>query len=180
MLAEAINIVQRDDYAALTMRQLANHCDMKLASLQYHFKTWDELIEAIAAHILEEYAALSQSTNNAIETVSLQVFVDFILSDIELLESARLWPKIRAWGLVEPRMSDMLTNIYSHYMDFLTHKFTQLGCTQPTYEALAMMSMLEGASIFVGEGSNYFQHLKGVKAQILANLKDRFGTALSA
>lgn len=174
ILTEAINIIQRDGYAALTMRQLASECDMKLGSLQYHFKTRDALIEGIAAHILEQYAALLNSTSGAIETVSLPVFIEFILGNIELLESARLWPQLRAWGLVEPRMKDMLADIYSHYMKFLIREFTALGCAEPKFEALAMMSMLEGASVFVGNGSAYYQDLDGVKHRILANLEARF------
>ena len=102
------------------------------------------------------------------------------MSDIEHIESARLWPQLRAWGLVEPRMKDMLADIYSHYMDFLIHKFTQLDCSKPKWEALAMMSLLEGASVFVGKGSTYYQDLKGVKRQVLANLEARFGTDLLA
>lgn len=178
ILAKAINIIQRDGYAALTMRQLASESEMKLASLQYHFKTWDALIEAIAKHILEEYAALWNSTNDAIETVSLPVFIEFILGNIELIESARLWPQLRAWGLVEPRMKEMLADIYSHYINFLTHKFSQLGCPQPKLEALAMISMLEGASVFVGRGSPFFQDLEGMKNQILENIEARFGADL--
>lgn len=180
ILTEAVNIIQRDGYAALTMRRLAADSDMKLASLQYHFKTWDALIEAIAEHILAEYAALWSRTNDAIETVSLPVFIEFILGNIELSESARLWPQLRAWGLVEPRMKEMLANIYNYYLNFLTHKFTQLGCTQPKLEALAMISMLEGASVFVGNGSAFFEDLKGMKNQILDNLAERFGPGVLA
>jgi AcrR family transcriptional regulator len=175
ILNKAINIIQRDGYAALSMRQLATDCDIKLASLQYHFNTWDALIEAIAAHILKEYASHWNGDGEAFEAVSLTMFVDFILSDIERLESARLWPQLRAWGLVEPRMKVMLADTYSHYMKYLTHKFTQLGCEEPKLEALTMMITLEGASIFVGKGSTYYRQLKRVKRQLLVNLENRFG-----
>jgi AcrR family transcriptional regulator len=175
VLNTAINTIQRDGYAALSMRQLATDCDIKLASLQYHFNTWDALIEAIAAHIVEEYASHWNGDSEAFKTVSLSMFVDFILSDIERLESSRMWPQLRAWGLVEPRMKDMLAGIYSHYMKYLTHKFTQLGCEDPKLEALTMMITLEGASIFVGKGSTYHRQLKRVKMQVLENLEHRFG-----
>jgi AcrR family transcriptional regulator len=175
ILNTAINIIQRDGYAALTMRQLASDCDIKLSSLQYHFKTWGALIDAIAAHILEEYGSHWNGDSEAFEALSLPMFVDFILSDIERLESSRLWPQLRAWGLVEPRMKGMLSDIYSHYMKYLTHKFTQLGCEEPKLEALTMMITLEGASIFVGKGSAYYRQLKHVKVKMLANLENRFG-----
>jgi AcrR family transcriptional regulator len=175
ILNMAIKIVQRDGYCALTMRQLATDCDLKLASLQYHFKTWDALIEAIAAHILKEYASHWEDNGAAFDEVSLPAFIHFILSDIEREESARLWPQLRAWGLVESCMKDVLTDIYSHYMQYLTHKFTQLGCPQPNTEALELMITLEGASIFVGRGSTYHRQLKGVKSQVLAKLENRFG-----
>lgn len=175
ILNTAINIIQRDGYAALTMRRLATDCDIKLASLQYHFSTWDVLIEAIATHILKEYASHWNGDSEAFKSISLPMFVDFILSDIERQESSRLWPQLRAWGLVEPRMKGMLTDIYSHYMRYLTHKFTQLGCEEPKLEALTLMITLEGASIFVGKGSTYYRQLKRFKIQVLENLENRFG-----
>jgi len=180
ILNTALTIIQADGYAALTMRNLANASAMKLGSLQYHFKTRDELIEAIADHILDEYSTLWNSSNDVFETVSLPVFIDFLLGNIALLESARLWPQLWAWGLVEPRMKCMLEKIYEPYMQFMIKKFTELGCSNPKLEGLAMMSMLEGATIFIGRGASFENDLEAVKCNIIESLESRFGEAISS
>ena len=55
ILETAIEIIATQGYAKLTMRALARASGMKLGALQYHFRTWDELLVALATYIGAEY-----------------------------------------------------------------------------------------------------------------------------
>ena len=55
ILEAAIEIIASEGYAKLTMRALARASGMKLGALQYHFPTWKDLLQALAAFIGEEY-----------------------------------------------------------------------------------------------------------------------------
>ncbi len=175
ILNNALAIIQDDGYAALTMRYLATTSQIKLGSLQYHFKTREVLLEALADHIYTLYASLWNSDNDAFESVSLKTFIEFLLDDIGRIESARLWPQLWAWALVEPSMKAMMDKLYAPLLAFLNLRFTQLGCDNPEEEALALMCLLEGATIFVGAGSRHTQSRAAMQANLLAVLEARFG-----
>lgn len=175
ILGNALAIIQDNGYAALTMRHLASVSEMKLGSLQYHFKTREVLLDALAEYIHEQYASLWSQDNTAFESVSLKTFIEFLLEDIGRIESARLWPQLWAWALVEPTMKAMMDKLYAPLVDFLNHRFTQLGCNKPEEEALAMLCLLEGAAIFVGAGSFHADRRVAMQANLLESLEARFG-----
>ncbi|CAA0123039.1 Uncharacterised protein [BD1-7 clade bacterium] len=175
ILGNALAIIQDDGYAALTMRHLASVSAMKLGSLQYHFKTREVLLEALAEHIHDQYASLWSQDNTAFESVSLRTFIEFLLDDIGRVESARLWPQLWAWALVEPTMKAMMDKLYQPLVAFLNHRFTQLGCDKPKEEALAMLCLLEGAAIFVGAGSFHADSRVAMRKNLLDTFEARFG-----
>ena len=179
ILSNALSIIQDDGYASLTMRHLALVSGVKLGSLQYHFKTRDILLEALADHIYVLYASLWISDNAVFESVSLKTFIEFLLEDIGRIESSRLWPQLWAWALVEPTMKTMMDKLYAPLVEFLNHRFTQLGCDNPKEEALAMMCLLEGAAIFVGAGSRHASSRAAMQVNLLAVLQVRFGDNFS-
>ena len=55
ILQEAIGIIASEGYGKLTMRALARASGMKLGALQYHFRTWEDMLRALAAHIAKAY-----------------------------------------------------------------------------------------------------------------------------
>ncbi|NRB39397.1 MAG: TetR/AcrR family transcriptional regulator [Pseudomonadales bacterium] len=179
ILAKAIVIIQQQGYAALTMRHLAKCCDLKLASLQYHFKTRDLLIEAIAEYILATYTTSWDTNNTEFESVSIHAVIDFIIEDMAQEETAKLWPQLWAMGLVEPKMKSMLDTMYAPYIDFFVTKLTKLGCEHPLEEALALVSTLEGLMLFVGHGQKHETRRAAVKEVLLGNLTLKFGECIS-
>ena len=55
ILEAAIALIVDEGYSSLTMRALAREVGMKLASLQYHFRTTDELMRGVVNHIGDTY-----------------------------------------------------------------------------------------------------------------------------
>ena len=51
----AIDIIASEGYGKLTMRALARASGMKLGALQYHFRTWEDVLQALASHIAITY-----------------------------------------------------------------------------------------------------------------------------
>ena len=46
ILQNAIHIIASQGYGKLTMRALARASGMKLGALQYHFRTWENVLQA--------------------------------------------------------------------------------------------------------------------------------------
>ena len=55
ILQAAIEIIVSEGYGKLTMRALARASGMKLGALQYHFRTWEDMLRALAAYISDAY-----------------------------------------------------------------------------------------------------------------------------
>ena len=55
ILQTAIEMIADEGYSSLTMRALARASGLKLGALQYHFKTWEDMMRALVAHIAGHY-----------------------------------------------------------------------------------------------------------------------------
>ena len=51
ILQTAIEIIADEGYSSLSMRSLARASGMKLGALQYHFRTWEELLRSLVGYI---------------------------------------------------------------------------------------------------------------------------------
>lgn len=178
ILNEAISIIASQGYAKLTMRALARASDMKLGALQYHFRTWEDLLRALAAHIGETYRQSFETLKLEKETVSLVDIVKFILDDppSNVLQTDNLFPQLWAMAQVEPVMNEMLDDIYVDYLDKLEERLAEIGSLSPRAEALALMSQLEGSTLFVGKGRSWTEDAGAVRDAVLAMIEARYTT----
>ena len=77
----AIELIVDQGYAYLTMRALARDVGMKLGSLQYHFKTTDELMRAVVNHIGDSYDRSFSAFRDRNEVITVRQLAGFILED---------------------------------------------------------------------------------------------------
>ena len=154
ILQAAINIIVQEGYGALTMRALARADGIKLGALQYHFKTKDDLLRALVGYISDVYRQAFEDLkdNNALSGI------DEILGLLEMepkgdpLQVDKLFPQLWAMGLVEPLVEDLMNEIYATYLKVVEENLKKVGSVAPRAEALCIMSLMEGAILFVGKG----------------------------
>jgi len=159
------------------MRALAREVGMKLGALQYHFKTADQLMIAIVGHLANAYQAHFDALRDQNTAPSLNTIVAFILNDDAGREIAgdRLWPQLWAMQLVEPLVAELIEQIYDNYISQIEQALTAAGADDPKTEAICLMSMLEGTTIFVGQGRRWQQDSNKVTAEILNHIRIRYG-----
>jgi AcrR family transcriptional regulator len=177
MLKIAIEMIADEGYAGLSMRALARAADMKLGALQYHFRTTDDMLRAVVGYIANAYdssfSALRQKDNPS----NVLQIVNFVLDDQagnELLGD-RLWPQLWAMQQVEPLVSDLVEDIYTQYLQVFEDALRISGSSEPRADALFLMSMLEGSTIFMGRGRKWAKEAKKVRKTILAFIESRYG-----
>lgn len=173
IILKALAILQEQGYPALTMRNLAKACDIKLASLQYHFKNWQTLIDAIAEHLIATYLAIWEERSQAAEEVDVGLFVEVALGDWNGPDDNALWPQLWAMGQQEPAVKEALDRIYDYYLTFLEEHFFRGRCEQPREEAIMLMSMLEGMYLFIGHEKVYASHREAIKQMLTEQLRAR-------
>jgi len=189
ILIAAIGLIADEGYASLSMRALARVVGMKLGSLQYHFRSSDELLKAIVGFVSasydESFGELRKNTkqnprqNNA--HPSLEEIVAFVMDDKAgaNIVSDKLWPQLWAMQQVEPLVSDLVDNIYSTYLKVLEQALRNVGASAPRAEALLLMSMLEGSTIFLGEGRRWQKDEKAVRRAVLEYIEHRYSGTTS-
>ena len=98
ILQQAIDIIASEGYGKLTMRGLARASGMKLGALQYHFRTWEDLLHALAAHIAITYRQSFEALKSDEEALSIQDIAKFVLDDVpsSTLQAGRLFPQLWA------------------------------------------------------------------------------------
>jgi AcrR family transcriptional regulator len=178
ILGEAINIIASEGYGNLTMRALARASGMKLGALQYHFRTWEDMLRALAKSIAATYHQSFEKLKAESDALSLRDVVQFILDDVpgSTLQADRLFPQLWAMARVEPIMEALLDDIYVEYLDKLEKRLADVGSTTPRAEALALMSLMEGATLFVGQGRRWANDADAVRNAVFAFIDARYGT----
>jgi AcrR family transcriptional regulator len=177
ILLAAIEILASKGYGKLTMRGLARASGMKLGALQYHFRTWEDMLRALAAYIADAYRQSWEALNPNGEEASLQDLVRFIMDDPagSTLSGDEFFPQLWAMAQVEPAMAEKLDELYAVYLEKLEERLTALGSHAPAADALAIMSLLEGSIVFVGDGRRWANHADAVRDAIRELLEARYG-----
>ncbi len=181
ILQNAIEMIAGEGYASLTMRALARASGMKLGALQYHFPTAEELLRALVGYIGESYRlsfeSLKNSFKNENDSPSLRQIVLFIFDDDvgETLMGDKLWPQLWAMQQVEPLVSDLVEDVYANYIATLEQALENAGSSAPRAEALCLVSLLEGSTIFLGSGRRWEGDAKIVRNSVLEFVDSRYG-----
>ena len=76
---------------------------------------------------------------------------------------------------VEPLISDLLEEVYAKFLALLEAKLVERGAADPRAEALMLLSMIEGESLFAGNGRRWEKDRPAVRRNILQLVDERYG-----
>ena len=72
-------------------------------------------------------------------------------------------------------ISDLLEEVYAKFLALLEATLVERGAAQPRAEALALLSMVEGESLFAGRGRRWEKDRPAVRESILHWVDERYG-----
>ena len=180
ILRAAIELIADEGYGSLSMRALARVSGMKLGALQYHFRTWNALLVALVAYIEGEIIAAFESGVGELEQADFKDMIAFMLDErvgtSDGLFGDRLWAQLWAMAQVEPLISDLLEEVYAKFLALLEVRLADRGAADPRAEALVLLSMVEGESLFAGSGRRWAKDRPAVRRSILQLVDERYGT----
>lgn len=178
ILQNAIDIIASDGYGKLTMRALARASGMKLGALQYHFRTWEDVLQALASHIAITYRRSFAALESDEDSLSIRDIAKFLFDDEPgtALQADRLFPQLWAMARVEPVMEKLLDDIYQDYLDKFETELVAMNAKAPRADALALVSLIEGATLFVGSDRRWESDKVAVREAVLAIIDARYGS----
>ena len=176
ILHTAIEIIAKEGYRALTMRGLARANGMQLGALQYHFRTWDDLLAALAAYLSDVYQRSFESLELAEEVPSLKGVVRVAISDPEEIRGLgdALFTQLWAMARVEPLIDEKLHAFYAEYVERIAERLAALGSRAPLVDALVVASLVEGSVLFVGSERPWASDAAAVQDAIMEFLETRY------
>jgi AcrR family transcriptional regulator len=153
ILQQAVEIIAAEGYAKLSMRALARASGITLGALQYHFSTWENMLRALNAYILDQYDQVWDKMVPTDRPPTLQGFMRLVLEDApgSALKSGNLLPQLYAMSQVEPIMEELQTEIFNRYINVVEKLLADLQSQTPRAEVLAIMLMLRGSRLLRGE-----------------------------
>lgn len=177
ILQTAIEMIADEGYSSLTMRALARASGLKLGALQYHFKTWEEMIRAMVTHIATGYRQDLAAMRPNTDEVSVAELALFLLSDSagDSILSDKLWPQLWAMQEVEPLVGELLEEVYAEFLKIFQAALKRQGSAAPRAEALALMAMLEAESLFTARGKRWHRDRAAVHEVIMNFINTRYG-----
>ena len=177
ILSEAIKIIEDEGYGNLSMRALARASGVKLGALQYHFRTRDEMLRALVAYIADELSSAFDKEMEASANRTVGDVAAFMLDETGdgSIFTDRLWPQLWAMEQVEPLVSELLEDVYAEYLSRLEQALNDKGVADSRAEALCLMSLLEGESLFTGSGRRWESDRQAVRDTILTFVRERYG-----
>ena len=181
ILRAAIELIADEGYGSLSMRALARASDLKLGALQYHFRTWDALLIALVDYIEVEITVALDTEEGFSAQPSITHLIKFMLNEhvgtSDNLFNDRLWVQLWAMEQVEPLVSDLLEELYAKFLAILEPMLTAHGAINPRAEALMLLSMVEGETLFMGSGRRWEKDRAAVRKTILSFVEERYGGA---
>ena len=179
ILRSAIELIADEGYGSLSMRALARASGMKLGALQYHFRTWDALLIALVEYIEAEIISAFDASEGSVQESSIRSLIEFMLDEhvgtSDNLFSDRLWAQLWAMEQVEPLVSDLLEEVYAKFLMKLEKLMAKQSVVNARAEALMLLSLVEGESLFVGQGRRWEKNRSAVRKTILSLVDERYG-----
>ena len=178
ILRSAIELIADEGYGSLSMRALARASGMKLGALQYHFRTWDALLIALVEYIEAEIISAFDASEVSAQESSIRNLIEFMLDEhvgtSDNLFSDRLWAQLWAMEQVEPLVSDLLEEVYAKFLMKLEKLMAKQSVVNARAEALMLLSLVEGESLFVGQGRRWEKSRSAVRKTILSLVDERY------
>lgn len=157
ILQAALGLLVDSGYRAMSMRRVAQACDMKLGNLTYYFPTKEdlvrELLDAVISSYEIEFDAIVHETGISAEDRLTEVCI-LILEDICTKKTTRVFPELWALSNHDPFVLDRVQEMYARARVALEEIIAEINPALPDDErqilALFISGSMEGLTMFAG------------------------------
>ncbi|MBW2712210.1 MAG: TetR/AcrR family transcriptional regulator [Deltaproteobacteria bacterium] len=175
IVADAIRLITEEGYGEFSLRKVAARNGIKLASLQYHFKTKEVLLNAVLDQVLREYEERFNEgdpdlyTSIAPEQL-LEFTIDFLLVDNQLLDSTNFFFQLYAMSCHDASAAKVQEKIYALYRktigDLIQMVNPALSAAERNIRSIVIISMVDGLMLFISEGKSQRRHVSKIAKQV--------------
>ena len=179
IVADAIGLITEAGYSEFSLRKVAARNGIKLASLQYHFKTKEELLDAVLEQVLFEFGERFNEGDLAVYASLtpqqlLEVTVDFVVSECQRVESSDFFFQLWAMSCHDASASRIQEKIYAQYRktirDLIKLLNPALSAEQRNIRSIVIISLLDGLMLFISHGKSQARHTSKISDEAKKNI----------
>jgi AcrR family transcriptional regulator len=156
ILEAALDILLDKGYRAISIRRIAEACDITVGNVTYYYPTKDALVKDLLDSVLESY----MDVFNHIQTAPLtaeEKFIEvvrLILQDIQTKKTTHLFPELWALSNHDPFVAERVDELYFKVRIILNELIPilnpRLNKEERETVALFVSAALEGTTMFAG------------------------------
>jgi len=157
ILETALDILIEDGHQALTLREVARRCKIRIGAVSYYYKSRTDLLQDVISMVLVPYAdnisAIMRETDLSAEQ-KLERFIRLLLDDLQTKRTTRLFPHLWALANQDQFVAKAVDSIYILERWTLTRLIAEINpsLADQEREALAVYvsASVAGSTMFVG------------------------------
>lgn len=157
ILRSALSLLVNHGASALTLRRIATESGMNVGSLNYYFKSKDDLIRELLDAVISSYEeAFDEIIHEpgASAEARLENLVALILDDITTKKTTRFFPELWAMAnhdsFVHDRMNELYERARVSLNELIAEINPRLSADQREILALFISASMEGMTVFAG------------------------------
>lgn len=159
ILEDSRRLLQREGYAAFTLRKAAAEAGVPLGTLQHYFPTREVLLKTVIQQTLklfnDEYHSIARSGSPATER--LTQLVSKILTEVRDTETRLFMLEVAALANHEEFAAEALAGCYRDYLEIFTNLVAEINPKISKKEshirAVLIVSQLEGLLVVLHSGN---------------------------
>jgi AcrR family transcriptional regulator len=177
ILEETKNILSQDGFAAISIRKVAERCDISPGHVTYYFKTKEILFEELAKYIFERwtrhfYARLPPSVLGAEQTFIFSI--EYMIAENKRPKTMTMLLEMWAMSTHSPAVSRMMDMFYSHmrtWIETLLQDLSPHHSRETRQRRAALITcQIEGLMLLLGPSRSTHPELHGLEQEAVAQI----------
>ncbi len=175
----ARDVLIRDGYRGLTMRAVAENCEISVGHVTYHFPRKLDLLEELFERVFDEYLVefdRIRAKARDDSRVELEETIRFVFSDLGTRETTVFFPEIWALANHEPAAARFVERIYVSerraFAEIIGRIHPHLSADKIKILALYLSATVEGHTMFVGHRKSLARRRNEAEDLVVASMLD--------
>jgi AcrR family transcriptional regulator len=170
ILKAAKDVLIREGYGGLSMRNVALAAGTTVGNLQYYYADKDRLLRDMLEYMVngffEEFSAILRDPGKMAEE-KLVAYIDCIFDAFSVEDKGKFYPEIWAWSNHYPTAAKLMEEMYEAGFAYLHDILRQINPTLTTREvkdlAITIVGSIEGLVVFLGYRRPWAKSLRSVR-----------------
>lgn len=170
ILDAALDLLTREGLAALSMRKVADRLNMRLSALQYHFPTWEILLQAMVSKVQDQYTRVIQGYMDTPTLSRQQQFekvLGYLLRDIKSPPVQSVFAQLWALAQTNAFSREVMTRLYAYERSVFEFFIKELNPSLPRKEvvqrAALMVTQIEGLMLLIPQQTRFPRAMAGIE-----------------